>query len=61
MAKWIKNPTAAAQVAAEAQVWPLARCTRLKALLLPAATAAFGFNLWSGNFRVPCVQPQKIN
>ena len=35
MAQWVKNPTEAAQVAAEMQVQSLAQCNGLKALALP--------------------------
>ena len=41
MAQWVKNPTAAALVAEEVQVWPLGRCSGLKdtaaAQILPLA------------------------
>ena len=48
MAPWVKNPTAAAQLAAEAWVPSLAQCRALKDPALPQLQ--LGFNPWPGNF-----------
>ena len=45
MVQWVKNPTAAAQVAVEARVWSPAQCS--------------GFNPRPRNFHMPRVQPLK--
>ena len=55
MKQWVKNPTTAAQVTAEAQVQSPAQQSGLKDLeLLQLWTR---FNPWPRNFHVPQVQP----
>ena len=55
MAQWVKNPTAVAQVTAEAWVRSLAQCSELKDPVLPQLQ--LGFFPWPGNFHMPQVQP----
>ena len=63
MARWDKNTTAAAVVAAEAQVGSLAPCSELKDPALPPLQLWrrwklwLGFNPWPRNFHMPPDQP----
>ena len=61
--KWVKNPTAVAQVTGEVQVQSLALRSRLKDLVLLLlqyrALLWLGFDLWLRNFQMPWVQPLK--
>ena len=62
MAQWVKNPTAAAQVATEAWVQYLDQHSGLKDPVLPQLLPMqlqLGFNLWPGNFHMLWVLPQK--
>ena len=58
---WVKNPTAGAQVTAEARVLSSAQCSGFKDLVL--LQLWHRFNAWPGNFYTLQVQPhtQKIN
>ena len=55
MVHQVKNPTAAAQVIADAQVQSLALSSGLKDLVWPQLQ--LGFKPWPGNFHEPRVQP----
>ena len=61
--KWVKNPTAVAQVTGEVQVQSLALRSRLKDLVLLLlqyrALLWLEFDLWLRNFQMPWVQPLK--
>ena len=63
MARWVKNWTAAAQVAIEAWVQSPVLCSRSKDLALlqmwNRSKLWLEFNPWSGNSHMPQVQPQK--
>ena len=63
MAQWVKNPTAAAQVAAEVQVWSLAQHSGLKDPVLlhlqHRLKLWLGFNPQPRNFHMPQVQQLK--
>ena len=63
MVQQVKNLTAMAQVAVEAQVQSLARCSGLKDLTLPQlwcwSQLWLRFSLWPGNFHMPRAQPKK--
>ena len=63
MAQWIKNPTAAARVAAVARVPSLAQQSGLKDPVLPLlqhrSQLWIGFNRCPGNFHVLWVWPLK--
>ena len=54
MAQQVKNPTAAARVAAEVQVGSLTWCSGLEdpALLWCRLQLRFGFEPWPGNFHM---------
>ena len=56
LAQWVKNPTAAAQVAAEAQVQSPDPCSGLKHLAVPhlwhRSQMWSGFNPWPENFHM---------
>ena len=59
--QWVKNPTAADQVAVEAWVPSPAQHSRLKDLALPKLLRKLqlqlSFSPWPGNFHMPRVQP----
>ena len=61
MVQWVKNPTAAAWVAEEAWVQPLAQCNGLKNPALPQLWCMsqlwLGLHLWPRNFHMPWAQP----
>lgn len=58
MAQWFKDPTAAAQFAAETQVWSLAQCNGLKYLVLLQLWHKLQLgDPWPGNFHITWVQP----
>ena len=63
MAQWVKNPTAAARVATEAQDPPPAWCSGLKDQGLPQlrlrSQVWLGSNPWPGNFHRLWVRPLK--
>ena len=57
MVQWVRNPTAVAQVAVEAQVLCQAWHSELKDLALPQLWHRqqlwLGFNPWPGSFHMP--------
>ena len=57
MIQWVKNPTAMAQITAEAQVQHPAQLSGLKDLVLPQlqhrSQLRLGFNPWPGYFHMP--------
>ena len=55
--QWVKNPTAAAQVAVEVWVQSLAQCSGLKCIALAVAQ----IQSLPGNFHMPCVGLKKKN
>jgi len=55
MVQWVKNQTAAVQVAAEAPVQSPVQCGELKDLAL--LQLCLGFIPWPRNFYMPRVQP----
>ena len=61
VAQWVRNPTAVAQVTAEARVQSLAWCSGLKDGALPQLQCSLqlwlGFNPWSRNFHMLQVRP----
>lgn len=57
MVQWVKNPTAAAQVAAGARVWAPAWHCSLKDPEL--RQVQLRFNPWPGNLQMPRVRPLK--
>ena len=57
VAQWVKNPTAAAWVATEAQVQSLAWKSGLKGLVLP--TLWLGFNPWPQELPYASLKPIK--
>ena len=63
MAQWVKNPTAGAWVAVEAQVQSLTQGSALKDLALPSLPGRLqwqlGFSPWPRNFHMPQMQPLK--
>ena len=58
-AQWVKDPTAVAQVAAEAWVQSLVQSSGLKDPTLPQLQLRF--NPWPVNFHMPQVRPKKPN
>ena len=60
MAQWVKNPTAAALVTAEAWVQSLAHCRGLKdPVLSHGLQLKLGFNPWPRDFHMPGMQTLK--
>ena len=61
MAQWVRNPTAAARVAAEVWVQSPTPLSGLKELVWPQLQCSLqlplGFNPWPRNFQVLWVQP----